>query len=751
MINTWKIRQTASRSTELSSTQSADLMSLIMVIIGISIINILIRIEHPSFTSLNIFTRLRISHFHDLIGDSSINEMITKFLDSIVFNAVNLMFLVTFVIMIKQRTSKVFWLFILLLACGPISKKTVSIEGIEIEYNQTAEFTIINVSYADLPHQNWIDEDFMPPLNGCWTKTPGAFITLIFNGTKVLFYGYVDPGHGWVDIYLDGKFVESINTKRSPREVNLLLYSSPDLPYGEHNITIQKPTNSSEFNEAVGFNCFKYIPTFKGNFSFVDQKAETAKNQIVNMKVSRITLANESASVYIETVDGTAHAGEHYTGIEQMVLFGKYETEKTVSIMILNFQSSSQMKYSFGLHLYNSTQFTTIGVPNALIEINDIGNEISIENSEYSLKPGGQVEICVIRRGGMSEATLSLKVSGNEEVIKYISPSNIEVRFAQNQKSSKVTFSLSRSIVMTKKEKFTVSLDSLDLDSYQGDNKVATVNVLMPDPTEALITKPGKTQTPDQYKTNEPTQTKKVIVVDPVIPNPTKENANTVNNARVEDKNTSGKKNNSLIIGGAVGGFLFLLLLILLILFIVWRTTKHAIESDIEENGDEDSDFNGLDSNDDLINSDDEIDTEALPSQQTTPSEEISSQTTPADEANDNLLQEDDSIEPTGNEMEEPGFHSLVINDINETPIEPAPQAHEADPVVAVVPPIVKRKKKIVKRKKIVMPDNNIIQTEENTIEAEQEVAPVIPRKKRVVRRKVRHPSKEIELLDVNE
>ncbi len=46
-----------------------------------------------------------------------------------------------------------------------------------------------------------------------WTKETGASVTYQFEGTKAYVVATVDPGHGEMDVYVDGQKLATVNTK----------------------------------------------------------------------------------------------------------------------------------------------------------------------------------------------------------------------------------------------------------------------------------------------------------------------------------------------------------------------------------------------------------------------------------------------------------------------------------------------------------------------------------------------------------
>ena len=77
-----------------------------------------------------------------------------------------------------------------------------------------------------------------------WGDTAGLAATFTFTGTKAWVVGTADPNHGMMDVYIDGKKVDSVNTQKSPRKMGAVLYTTPDLEYGTHTIKLARSTKA---------------------------------------------------------------------------------------------------------------------------------------------------------------------------------------------------------------------------------------------------------------------------------------------------------------------------------------------------------------------------------------------------------------------------------------------------------------------------------------------------------------------------
>ncbi len=67
---------------------------------------------------------------------------------------------------------------------------------------------------------------------------PGATVTVAFTGTGVHWIGYRDQWSGIASIYLDGDFLQTVDTYAPSGQFQALVYSIEGLPLGQHTLTI---------------------------------------------------------------------------------------------------------------------------------------------------------------------------------------------------------------------------------------------------------------------------------------------------------------------------------------------------------------------------------------------------------------------------------------------------------------------------------------------------------------------------------
>ncbi|EAY07941.1 Calx-beta domain containing protein [Trichomonas vaginalis G3] len=236
---------------------------------------------------------------------------------------------------------------------GAFSKKSLIPEGLTevlaAKFNKTG---------------NWNNED-----EGIWTRQVGASVSYKFIGSKVYVVGIVDPGHGKIGVYIDGNKITVINTKADERKLRQLLYTSPDLDYGDHEIKLVLEST------ACALHGFYYLDNKgMGMFQIRNANYAIAKGGKVKIQVDRIGGSSGKCSVTFQTVPGTAVHGKHYINVLEKLNFE--DGEKTKLILVKTIENPEITS--------NLTFFAQVVDPSegSLIGFNDI-SEITI----YDGKP----------------------------------------------------------------------------------------------------------------------------------------------------------------------------------------------------------------------------------------------------------------------------------------------------------------------------------------------------------------------------
>lgn len=72
-----------------------------------------------------------------------------------------------------------------------------------------------------------------------YSQTKGNYVELNFIGNKVRFYTHVNAWRGKANIYIDDIKTDTIDTYSQEEEMDVLVYESEELGYGEHKIKIE--------------------------------------------------------------------------------------------------------------------------------------------------------------------------------------------------------------------------------------------------------------------------------------------------------------------------------------------------------------------------------------------------------------------------------------------------------------------------------------------------------------------------------
>jgi hypothetical protein len=67
-----------------------------------------------------------------------------------------------------------------------------------------------------------------------WDSTPGDYVTVLFTGTQIDFYGVLEPLNGVGAVSVDGGAETNVDFYTANDRGNQLLWSSPVLAFGMH-------------------------------------------------------------------------------------------------------------------------------------------------------------------------------------------------------------------------------------------------------------------------------------------------------------------------------------------------------------------------------------------------------------------------------------------------------------------------------------------------------------------------------------
>ena len=174
---------------------------------------------------------------------------------------------------------------------------------------------------------NW-HEETIDGLNdtGIWAD-PGAEASFTFTGTKAWIIGTKDPGHGVMDVYIDGTKVASPNAYQANRQLKQVLYETDTLPYGEHTIRMVC------VNKATGLDAALVLANNGAGMFEIDPKTYTVnEGATTDITIKRVGGTDGSVSIDFETSPDTAVHGRHYNDISKTVTFADGQDTATVTV-----------------------------------------------------------------------------------------------------------------------------------------------------------------------------------------------------------------------------------------------------------------------------------------------------------------------------------------------------------------------------------------------------------------------------------
>lgn len=111
--------------------------------------------------------------------------------------------------------------------------------------------TVNKINYSGANWGYWNQTADSYSLDHSFSKTANESFSTVFNGTQVKWYGSKNSNQGLADIYVDGKFIKTLDTYSSTKQDGLLLYKSDKLPEGQHTFkVVVKGTKNPSSSEA---------------------------------------------------------------------------------------------------------------------------------------------------------------------------------------------------------------------------------------------------------------------------------------------------------------------------------------------------------------------------------------------------------------------------------------------------------------------------------------------------------------------
>lgn len=219
---------------------------------------------------------------------------------------------------------------------------------------------------ADRANSQWNEEGEGVRGTSMWTKEKGASVTYQFEGTKAYVVATVDPGHGEMDVYVDGQKLATVNTQSPTRKRSQKVYETPDLKAGAHTLTLVNSKGDAIATEGI----YTLNNQEKGLFEFAQPTLAVKKGDPAQIVVKRKGGSKGSASLKLITEPGTGVHGKVYKDTNVTLEFADGETEKTVQVPTLDFAGKATDVYDFKVKLLHPDQGSLVGfIPELTVQV----------------------------------------------------------------------------------------------------------------------------------------------------------------------------------------------------------------------------------------------------------------------------------------------------------------------------------------------------------------------------------------------
>ena len=219
---------------------------------------------------------------------------------------------------------------------------------------------------AERANGQWNEEGEGVRGTSMWTKEKGASVTYQFEGTKTYVVATVDPGHGEMDVYVDGQKLATVNTQSPSRKRSQKVYETPDLAAGSHTLTLVNSKGDAIATEGI----YALNNQEKGLFEFAQPTLAVKKGDPAQVVVKRKGGSKGSASLKLITEPGTGVHGKVYKDTNVTLEFADGETEKTVQVPTLDFAGKATDVYDFKVKLLHPDQGSLVGfIPELTVQV----------------------------------------------------------------------------------------------------------------------------------------------------------------------------------------------------------------------------------------------------------------------------------------------------------------------------------------------------------------------------------------------
>jgi subtilisin family serine protease len=170
-----------------------------------------------------------------------------------------------------------------------------------------------------------INNNFISGGSARYINIKDASVELTFTGTGIKWIGFTNPNYGLADVYLDGKYLSTVNLFSTSTNYDQVLFEKTDLINGDHTIKI---VVKAELGNQVSKNFFINIDAFdviKESSISVSKVEDVDSNIIYNTLWKSTTNSNVSGGSvkYINTKSANAEFSFKGTGIRWIALTGQ--------------------------------------------------------------------------------------------------------------------------------------------------------------------------------------------------------------------------------------------------------------------------------------------------------------------------------------------------------------------------------------------------------------------------------------------
>ncbi|MGG7141839.1 alpha-L-fucosidase [Clostridium nigeriense] len=237
---------------------------------------------------------------------------------------------------------------------------------------------IDNVNFEN--KNSWTQENIGIGNTGMYSNTKGKDASFTFTGTKAWVIGTFDPGHGIMEVWVDGKKVSDVDTYNAKRSISQILYETDDLDYGQHTvkIVIKGEKNASSSGAFIGLDGAYYLNNnAAGMFEIEDTNYTVNEGETKEITIKRVGGSKGEATVHFSTSPDSAVHGRHYKDITKTIIFADGQTTAKVSIETIdNEEKGGNVK--FYCNIDTPTNGAIIGF-NKKSEVTIIDNDINID------------------------------------------------------------------------------------------------------------------------------------------------------------------------------------------------------------------------------------------------------------------------------------------------------------------------------------------------------------------------------------